>query len=320
MATSTSTSTAGSAVGPPRAAAPWRQAFLDHLDQMGSPEFVLSTLHAAPPSGAIDGGRRGGEGEGEGAGTAGGLSGATTITTAATTGAATAVRWVPRARYCIFRGLWASLPANPHNEAPRNPPVYESDLPSFTTDVRMNKAGELFASGGGGTGGRHVESASDEPRGSGGGGPVEAVWWCKEAATQWRVKGTAYVIAPDIEEGQDGGGEEPAGVRTVRHELGRRMRALDPSKEAEWSWAREVTGHFGNLSPMMRGKSPVFRRPAPFALGPPSGLRDLDRQGCRGPIELGLDSSPGVQHARPGCHWIRPERVAMQVKLTRAYI
>jgi len=76
----------------------------------------------------------------------------------------------PRARTCIYRGLWASLPEDNRNPAPRNPQVYESDLPVLTTDVRMEKAGELGLAG---------------PEGSGGGGPVEAVWWAERLKTQW---------------------------------------------------------------------------------------------------------------------------------------
>lgn len=147
----------------------------------------------------------------------------------------------PRARYCIFRSLWGELPENSRNPAPRNERVYESDLLCFTTDKRMQKASEL---GGG------------EGRGSGGGGACEAVFWIKgdDAMVQWRVKGKAYVVGRDIDsEGGD----------VVRTELLKRMRVVKEEGREDWSWERELTGHFGNMSPGMRGS---FANPPPGML------------------------------------------------------
>ncbi len=115
------------------------------------------------------------------------------------------------------------------------PGVYESDLPVFTTDARMSKAAELAASA-----------------------AAEAVWYAAEAQAQWRVRGTAWALGP-----------EPQPV--ARAAIGARMRRLerdhddhDDAAEA-WSWPREVTAHFGNLSPAMRG---TFRNPPPGRRGP----------------------------------------------------
>ena len=106
----------------------------------------------------------------------------------------------------------------------------------------MEKVGQIFASSSG-----HA-SSDDQVQGSGGGGPVEAVWWIRETATQWRVKGEAFVVGTDIDEG------EGSGVRTVKSEVGRRMRRTEAEgNEGEWSWAKELTAHFGNCSPGMRG-------------------------------------------------------------------
>lgn len=154
------------------------------------------------------------------------------------------VPYVPRARYCIMRGLWAELPPNKHNTAPMNERVYESEMPTFTTDVRMQKPFEIFSSSAG------KADRENLVKGSGGGGPVEAVWWVKEVMVQWRMKGEAFIIGPDIE----GGGEQSSGVRTVKSELEKRMRVVKEDGKEDWSWLREVTGHFGNISPGMRGK------------------------------------------------------------------
>lgn len=186
--------------------APWRPQFLNHLSQMESPEFVLTSLHPADSK-------------------------------------TSPVPYVPRARYCIFRGMWGELPENKHNEASQNDRVYESDLLTLTSDVRMAKIPEIFASSPG-----HGEVAQSQ--GSGGGGPVEAVFWVKEVMTQWRFRGDAYVVGPDIE----GAGEESSGTRTVKSRVGERMRVVKEGEKDNWSWEKELTAHFGNLSPGMRGR------------------------------------------------------------------
>lgn len=189
--------------------APWRSAFLEHVSKLESPEFVFSSLHPAP-----------------------------------TGQHASPTPFVPRARFVIFRGMWAELPENKHNSAEQNERVYESDMPTFTTDVRMGKPLELFAS----SAGRAEEES--QVQGSGGGGPCEAVWWIKEVGMQWRVRGTAFVVAPDIE-GESGEGS--SGVRTVKSEVGGRMRVVKEEGREAWSWKRELRAHFGNMSPGLRG-------------------------------------------------------------------
>ncbi|KXT12071.1 hypothetical protein AC579_1865 [Pseudocercospora musae] len=192
--------------------APWKKQFQEHLSKMESPEFVFSSLHPAEKGSPVP--------------------------------------YVPRARYCIHRAFWAELPENKHNTAPMNARNYASDMPTFTTDVRMSKTFEIFNTSPG-----HADRDS-LIQGSGGGGPCEAVYWVKESMVQWRFKGDAFVIAPDIE----GEGEESSGVRTVKSELGKRMRILKEDGIEEWSWKRELTGHFGNISPGMRG---TFQAPPP---------------------------------------------------------
>jgi pyridoxamine 5'-phosphate oxidase len=186
--------------------APWRSLFLSHISQMTSPEFVFSTLHPAEDLSSPN-------------------------------------PYVPRARYCIFRGMWAELPDNRYNDAPRNERVYASDLLTLTTDARMAKVPEIFASG-----------ENHEASQSGGGGPVEAVFFVRETMTQWRFKGNAYVVGPDIE-------DSSPGALMVKRKVGEeRMRPSSEEGLGEWSWATEITAHFGNLSPTMRGS---FKNPVP---------------------------------------------------------
>ena len=185
--------------------APWKKLFNEHISKMPTPHFVLSTVAAAPSDSPVP--------------------------------------FVPRARFCIFRGFWTELPENQHNKAERNPKVYASDCPTFTTDVRMEKVGQIFGSSAG-----HADDV-EQTQGSGGGGPVEAVWWVEEVGTQWRIKGRAFVVANDIESGV-----ESSGVRTVKSEVGKRMRLVDESKEGQWSWAKELTAIFGNQSPGIKGE------------------------------------------------------------------
>jgi len=199
---------------------PWKSDFLSHLTHMPSPEFVLATLHPSSKS-------------------------PTPVPTTTPT-PPSSTPYLPRLRYCIYRGMWGELPENKHNTAPKNARVYESEMPTFTTDVRMEKVPELFASSAG------KAEKEEQVQGSGGGGPCEAAFWIKETGTQWRMKGTAWVVGQDIE------GEGTSGVRTVKSEVGRRMRIVDEEKagKGEWSWEKELTAHFGNCSPGMRGQPP----------------------------------------------------------------
>ncbi|ORY65376.1 pyridoxamine 5'-phosphate oxidase-domain-containing protein [Pseudomassariella vexata] len=223
MMSTTTSSASGSA-------APWRNLFVEHLEGMKLPEFTLSTVRCVPSSASAGFGVTGGVGDRS--------------------------VYVPRARTCIFRGMWASLPVNPKNEAELNPEVYESDFPTFTTDVRMDKMAELW--------GARVDDGKNEWQGTGGGGPVEAVWWAEGPKVQWRVRGRAYVLGPDVETSESG--------RETREMLRAGMlkrKRQDDGKDGEWSFRREITAHFGNLAPGMRG---TFKNP-------PSGL----------PIELPFD-------------------------------
>ncbi|KAF7192737.1 hypothetical protein HII31_05918 [Pseudocercospora fuligena] len=192
--------------------APWKKEFQEHLSKMESPEFVFSSLHPASKDSPVP--------------------------------------YLPRARYCIHRAFWSELPENKHNTAPMNSRNYASDMPTFTTDVRMQKTFQIFNTSPG-----HADRSS-LIQGSGGGGPCEAVYWVKETMVQWRFRGDAFIIAQDVE----GEGEESSGVRTVKSELGKRMRVVKEEGLEEWSWKRELTGHFGNISPGMRG---TFQNPPP---------------------------------------------------------
>lgn len=160
---------------------------------------------------------------------------------------------LPSARYCIQRGFWACLPDNPHNKLPKNPAVYESDCPVFTTDARMSKTYDLFATGKGR--GTREQSLS----GSGGGGPVEAVYWIKDVKVQWRVRGRCWLVSAEDVEGE---GEQNSGTVSVKAQVGRYMRKVGEheKKDGEWSWRREVENWFENLSPLMRG---TFKNPPP---------------------------------------------------------
>jgi hypothetical protein len=163
---------------------------------------------------------------------------------------------LPRNRFCIHRGFWACLPPNDHNKLPKNPSIFESDCPTFTTDARMGKVYDIFATGKG------KGSLEQSRSGTGGGGPIEAVYWLKEIKTQWRIRGKCWLVAADdIEGGEDA---QNSGTVTVKAEVGRYMRTKEGSQHAEqnkdWSWKREVENNFENLSPMMRGS---FKNPPP---------------------------------------------------------
>ena len=143
--------------------------------------------------------------------------------------------------------MWAMLPENKHNTAEQNPRVFESDLPTFTTDVRMQKTSDIFATSAG-----HASDAS-QIQGSGGGGPCEAVFWIKDTGTQWRFRGSAFLVGNDVDS------DNTSGVRTLKTEVGARMRNVgDGGRKDGWNWSRELRAHFGNCSPGMRGRTPVM--------------------------------------------------------------
>ncbi|KAI0890337.1 pyridoxamine 5'-phosphate oxidase-domain-containing protein [Annulohypoxylon maeteangense] len=173
------------------------------------------------------------------------------LATVRKTSSLTGLAYAPRTRTCVFRGLFADLPVNPKNEAELNPDIYESDFLTLTTDCRMDKMAELFDV--------DADDGANEGllRGSGGGAPVEAVFWAREKGTQWRVRGKAWVLAPDIE----GSAEGRQVITKLRARMRRRKNAgSEPADGRLWSFGREVTAHFGNLSPQMRG---TFRNPPP---------------------------------------------------------
>ena len=53
------------------------------------------------------------------------------------------------------------------------------------------------------------------------------------------MKGHAYVVGPDIE----GQGGESSGVRTVKSEIGERMRVVKEEGKDGWSWKKELRAH-----------------------------------------------------------------------------
>lgn len=164
---------------------------------------------------------------------------------------------LPSARYCIHRGFWASLPENSHNKLPKNPTLYDSDCPVFTTDARMSKVYDLFATGKG-------KGTLEQSRsGSGGGGPVEAVYWAKDVKVQWRIRGRCWVVGWEDVEGEK---SQNSGTVSVKAQVGRYMRGVEGrggeggGGGGEWSWRKEMENWFENLSPGMRGS---FKNPEP---------------------------------------------------------
>ena len=119
----------------------------------------------------------------------------------------------------------------------------------------MNKTFDIFATGKGK--GTLAQSRS----GTGGGGPVEAVFWVKDVMTQWRVRGKCWLIAADDVEGGDESAQN-SGTVSMKAELGRYLRPVGDhaAQEGQWSWKREIENNFENLSPMMRGS---FKNPEP---------------------------------------------------------
>ena len=157
--------------------------------------------------------------------------------TIATIGHDSQNRPVPRVRTCGCRGFFPELKLHPSGQEAMkqqvedggNPSIYESDMLSFTTDIRMEKLPQLDSSG-------HA---------------IEAMFWLKDLMVQWRVKGRAFAIG-------DPKGEDNEEERVSRKQISSRLRTKgnaggDPKK---WTWEKTVTEYFANHSPVMRGKQP----------------------------------------------------------------
>ncbi|GMG25081.1 unnamed protein product [Aspergillus oryzae var. brunneus] len=155
--------------------APWRSLFQSHLTQNSSTSFTLSTVDHDSQN-----------------------------------------RPVPRSRTCEFRGFWPSPQL--HDKAVealnsqgigQNPAVYESDMISLTTDVRMEKVGQLDSSA----------------------NVVEGIFWLTDVGNQWRVKGEAFVIGDP-----KGGAHEEAARKEIQTGMNVTGKDADVS---EWTWERQ---------------------------------------------------------------------------------
>lgn len=78
------------------------------------------------------------------------------------------------------------------------------------------------------------------------GNEIEMVFWLKDVASQWRIKGVAFVIGnPE---------RESTGEKTARGEIQRGLRVCSDDSREDWTWERQVTTYFANHSPVMRGQ------------------------------------------------------------------
>lgn len=177
--------------------APWRSLFLEHISKLDEPYMSVATVGRDPHS----------------------------------------QRPVPRVRTCGFRGFFGELPLNPlaerqlKEENQLNPRIYESEMLSFTTDVRMEKV-------------EHFEGSD---------GAIEVVFWVKDVMTQWRLRGKALVIGDEA--GKPAEEEARAEIlKGLRRRRGEDTRSSKDGDDADWTWEKEVTAYFANHSPIMRGE------------------------------------------------------------------
>ncbi|OJD24061.1 hypothetical protein ACJ73_04577 [Blastomyces percursus] len=199
----------------PLSQGPWRPLFQSHISILASPEFSLATIYR-DSSGFV----------------------------------------YPRVRTCIFRGFWTELDLREearkllmedeqrNKEGGINPTVFESDLLTFTTDVRMEKVAQMES----------PYDGSDRGNRARGGGPVEAVFWVKDAMTQWRIKGRSFIVGGDSHDASELKSRE-----SIRQWVRRTEGSADDGVK-RWTWEKEITANFANLSPTMRGS---FKNPPP---------------------------------------------------------
>ena len=188
----------------------------------------------------------------------------------------------PRVRTLLFRGFWLELLPNDKNPywARFNPHIrqgqqstsgvrWESEILTFTTNVRSHKVSEIFYSSEGldilgacgamNAGGSISESADADKaaqiHASGGGAYVEACFRVKstDAETQWRIRGRCYLLAlEDI--------DDPSlpHIRELCRRVEQRVRVkgapLQENTSPGWSYSEEMLAHFTNMSPLLRAK------------------------------------------------------------------
>ena len=178
---------------------------------------------------------------------------------------------MPRVRICGFRGFFGELKPHPSGEkqleenGEKNPAIFESDMLSFTTDVRMEKVGQLAEFN----------------------GAIEVAFWVKEAMSQWRIRGRAFVIGDDAEEKH-----EQEARREILKGLRRRKQNVDDEKQ--WTWEKEVTTYFANHTPFLRGMTctSTFMFLFPFAVhNTPSLCLDILRLARRSDFHICEGSS-----------------------------
>ncbi|KAJ3490531.1 hypothetical protein NLG97_g5757 [Lecanicillium saksenae] len=217
--------------------APWRATLIHHLEGMDMPVMSLSTLHHEQNASTAP-------------------SGQWTAETAA---------FSPRARTVVYRGMWADQKLDPRNPAPRNPNVYQTDLLTLTTDVRMEKVSEIFPRSTAAT------PNTSETLQSCVGGVVEAVIWAAHVKTQWRIRGRVYMVGLDIQSDAAQPVRDALSAWMRRQHSGNTMDGLEAEAET-WCWDKELTLSFGSLNPSMRGS---FRNPppgTPISQAPAPGL------------------------------------------------
>lgn len=159
----------------------------------------------------------------------------------------------PRSRTCVYRGIWADMTLDPRavqalqedaagssgdgtkSGTAINPLAFDSDMPTITTDVRMLKCPEMLAN-------NNVEIMAWT------GPPVAST------NTQWRLRGRAFLLGSPQ-------GLEDSVERTAREGVARGMRRrkeeVDGEAEGAWTFEREVTAYFANMSPGIKGMCPL---------------------------------------------------------------
>jgi len=142
---------------------------------------------------------------------------------------------IPRARYLLHHGflsLQIAGQCGDENLRDGDKPRVYSDCPTFATAAGSKKASHIYRSAG---------QDTQEQR-SGGGGPVEAVWWFKSSKSQWRILGNCWLLAwHDVEDKASYGAFKETISRTL-YSTGSDGFQLD-----ELGWQDEIRGHYGRL-------------------------------------------------------------------------
>ena len=167
----------------------------------------------------------------------------------------------PRVRTVYHRSFWGEH-IGPSSTS--NPPLYESDCPTFITGARSNKGRDIYAAG--------LDQCRSQ-MGSGGGAQVEILYWFRDLGVQWRIRGRCWLMSSEDPRHEQGLSHLNQGIELARQAVYAYMRTTrigvgapmekekgegfethitESEEEARWFWNEEIESYAATLDAKQR--------------------------------------------------------------------